>query len=354
MNSKIAILGDQHFGCRNDSAVFHEHNELFYQQFISYLKENNISHIINMGDVFDRRKYVNFQTLHRAKKYLFDPLLEAGITMDIVIGNHDCALKYTNHINSPRLLLSDYPNINIYDDPQEIELYDNKILMLPWICNDNAEQSYELIKNSTAKHVFGHLELIGFEHYVGHPSEDGEHPSLFEKYNFVFSGHFHHRSSRDNIYYVGTPSQFTWADFGDTKGFHTFDFSTNELKFIPNNNNVFEKIYYNDEKKDISDFLTFPFENYTNKFVKIVIEKKDNPFCLETLIDGLEKASAYNIQIIENLIDYDVELEFDEEESIEDTPTLIKKYVAGLDLNNNKEVENTLFLLYNEALSLEK
>ena len=39
---------------------------------IQYLKENNITTVIDLGDTFDRRKYVNFHTLQQVKKFYFD------------------------------------------------------------------------------------------------------------------------------------------------------------------------------------------------------------------------------------------------------------------------------------------
>ena len=42
-----------------------------------------------LGDTFDRRKYVNFNSLEAARKMWFDPLAECGIHMSMLVGNHD-------------------------------------------------------------------------------------------------------------------------------------------------------------------------------------------------------------------------------------------------------------------------
>ena len=87
---KVAILGDTHFGSRNDHQAFHDYFEKFYSDiFFPYLKENDIKKVIQLGDLFDRRKYINFYTLKRSREYLFDRLVEAGIQMDVFVGNHD-------------------------------------------------------------------------------------------------------------------------------------------------------------------------------------------------------------------------------------------------------------------------
>jgi DNA repair exonuclease SbcCD nuclease subunit len=73
---KIAILGDCHFGMRGDSLEFHNYYKKFYEEvFFPYLIENNIDTVFQMGDLFDRRKFINFNTLYLARQYFFDKLL---------------------------------------------------------------------------------------------------------------------------------------------------------------------------------------------------------------------------------------------------------------------------------------
>ena len=58
---RICLLGDTHFGVRNDSKAFHAYYEKFYQQtFFPILEERGVRTIIQLGDLFDRRKYINF------------------------------------------------------------------------------------------------------------------------------------------------------------------------------------------------------------------------------------------------------------------------------------------------------
>ena len=48
---KVAIITDQHFGCRKNSKLFHDYFLKFYNDiFFPYLEENNITTIIDMGD----------------------------------------------------------------------------------------------------------------------------------------------------------------------------------------------------------------------------------------------------------------------------------------------------------------
>ena len=69
---KIALLNDTHFGCRNDSPAFIKYQNRFYDElFFPYLIENKIDTLIHLGDVVDRRKFINFNTAHN-----FQPLFQ--------------------------------------------------------------------------------------------------------------------------------------------------------------------------------------------------------------------------------------------------------------------------------------
>ena len=51
---KVAIITDQHFGCRKNSKLFHDYFLKFYNDiFFPYLEENGITEVIDMGDTLD-------------------------------------------------------------------------------------------------------------------------------------------------------------------------------------------------------------------------------------------------------------------------------------------------------------
>ena len=47
------------------------------------------------------------------------------------------------------------------------------MLFLPWICDDNYEDSIHAIDHSEAAICFGHLEIKGFEMHKGHMNDHG-------------------------------------------------------------------------------------------------------------------------------------------------------------------------------------
>jgi DNA repair exonuclease SbcCD nuclease subunit len=102
---KIAIITDQHFGARNDSPHFLDYYEKFYRDtFFPCLANNGITTVLILGDTFDRRKYINFYSLKRAKEMFFDELARNNLEVYMLAGNHDTYFKNTNDVNSIDLL----------------------------------------------------------------------------------------------------------------------------------------------------------------------------------------------------------------------------------------------------------
>lgn len=350
---KLAILGDTHIGARNDSQIFHDHFEEFYTNtFFPYLEQNQITHILQLGDLFDRRKYINFQSLKRGKHYLFDKLNQ--YTTWVLVGNHDTYYKNTNEVNSLDLLLQGYKNINIINDPVEIDLDGTKMLIVPWICDDNESEVTEAMKRSTATIVAGHFEIRGFEMHRGAVNDDGIEPDFFSNYELVISGHFHHKSTHRNISYLGTPYEMTWSDFDDPKGFHIYDTEDRSLTFAENPNKMFYKVQYNDANQPADYYKHFEVEQYASKIVKVIVTTKDNPICFDKFIERIEKAGVADLQVVDDHLNLDLEGDEDIVNEAEDTVTILKKYINQIDVPvDKKSLNNLMQELYQEALSVE-
>jgi len=295
------FITDQHFGCRNDSKIFHKLFKKFYTEiFIPYLKDKDVKTLFVLGDFFDRRKFINFESLKLSREIFFDPLKEMGVQVHAIVGNHDVMYKNTNSVNSLDLLVSQhhYDNVTVYSEPTTTVVDDVKVLMLPWINSENYSRSIKAIKNSDSRFVFGHLEMKGFEYHRGMVSDQGHcDADLLARYEYVFSGHYHHRSSRGNIHYLGTAYEMNWADYNDPKGFHRFD--GKNLEFIENPEKIFIRLVYNDAnpkqiEKDIENLGSFE-----DKFLKIVIQRKEHPILFERFIDKLTESSPSDINIID-------------------------------------------------------
>ena len=352
---KLAILGDTHFGMRNDSLAFHALYKKFYlETFFPYLEENHITCVLQLGDLFDRRKYINFNTLSMAREYFFDELYYRKISMITILGNHDIYYKNTLDVNSTSMLLKEYTNIQVIKEPTTLAFGNGALFdMIPWVCEENEDAIAEFIKESKTPYCLGHFELHGFEMDRGNICYGGWNASALANYELVISGHFHHKSKSGNILYAGTPGEMTWADYGDERGFHVFDTKTHELEFIKNPNRIFLKMKYDDENLYYDDVCKADYSKYENKYVKVVVVRKENDFLFETFMDNLAKVNPLDVQIIENFGE-DFECLDEELEDAEDTVTIIDKVVDGLELSLSKEkLKFVLREIYIEATATE-
>jgi DNA repair exonuclease SbcCD nuclease subunit len=351
---KVAVITDTHFGCRNDSQAFMDYFRKFYEEiFFPTLQEQGIDTIIHMGDVVDRRKFINWKTVYQMREMFFDVCDERNINLHLVTGNHDTYFRNTNQVNSlSGLRLADKENFTVYEKSTEIELDGTKIFIQPWICDENKEESLKAIEETNSQILFGHLEVRGFEMHLGQYSQTGVDASMFKKFDMAFSGHFHHKSDNGNIYYLGNPYQITWSDYKDSRGFHIFDTKTRELEFVLNPFEMFHKIHYDDETMTLESIQNDDYSIYKNCYVKIIIMNKKNPFWFDTLMDKLYAADVADISIAENF-DQDLDIEDDMINEAEDTLTILSKYVNSLNIDNKKELDNLLISLYNESLTME-
>jgi DNA repair exonuclease SbcCD nuclease subunit len=354
---KIAILGDTHFGMRGDSVPFHNLYRKFYEEvFFPYLKENNIEIIIQLGDLFDRRKFISFQTLALSRKYFFDKLKEYNLYFYTLLGNHDILYKNTLEINSPNLLLDSYKqNVALLDKPTVLEFDDIEIDVIPWICDDNENEILEFIKQSKNQICLGHFELAGFEMDKGNVCYDGMDRMILDKYDMVLSGHFHHKSTDGNITYVGTPGEMTWADYNDPRGFHIFDTKTRDLDFIENPYKMFHKIVYDEKSETLESVTNKDFSQYHNVMVKVVVVNKSNPVLYDMFLDGLYKASPLDVTIVEDFTDYSTISDEDIVDQSDDTLTILDKVIDGIEMDIEKTKLKTLMhKIYFDAHHLEE
>jgi len=352
---KIAIITDTHFGARNDSQVFSNYFAKFYENiFFPTLEKRGIRTVIHMGDVVDRRKFINYKILWQMRHHFFDVCYGRYINLHMIIGNHDTFFKNTNSLNSMDCLrVHDNHQVHIYEEPREVDFDGLKCLMMPWICDENREQSFKAIQDTEAQILFGHLEVRGFEMHIGNFSREGVDANLFQKFDMAMSGHFHHKSDNGNIYYLGNPYQITWSDYKDPRGFHIFDTDTRELEFILNPLEMFHKIYYDDDKMTLESIQNEDYSKYKDCYVKVVVIKKNNPFWFDTLIDKLYKEDVGDISVVENFDENFLEGDESLIDEAEDTMTILSKYVSSLNINNKKELDTLMQSLYTEALSVE-
>ena len=344
---KIALITDQHLDGRKGNLAFWNYFQKFYDEvFFPTLEKEGVRTIIDLGDTFDNRKSMDFNTFHRVRENYFERLKDYEVHM--LLGNHCTYYKNTNRINSPELLLEKYKNIRIYSEPKEVLLGGKVFLMLPWINKENQEDVFRRLETSEADNCCGHLELTGFEVTPGMKMDHGMVPNLFHRFNRVWSGHFHHKSKKGNIQYLGNPYQMFWNDYKDVRGFHIYDTNSDKLKYIKNPFEIFDKIFYDDtsvdyNKQDVS--------SYKDKFVKIVIEEKRDYQMFETLVDRLYNVGVHDVKIVETLVNEDDDADIDV--STKDTLTLLNEYIDEVEMSVDKsDLKGLMRSLYIESCNV--
>lgn len=345
---KVAVICDTHIGARNDSEVFSDYFFKFIEEvFLPYLEVHEIYTVLHLGDLLDRRKYVNFKTLARLRNQFVKPLQEMGVTTHLILGNHDVFFKNTSELNSVSELFAECSNLHVYANPIELDLDGLKIGMVPWINRENQDTSLKFLETTKAEIMMGHFEIQGFQVIRGVRQETGLDRALLSRFEAVYSGHFHHRQESGNITYLGCPYQITFSDLGESKGFHVLDTVTREMEFVENPYKMFHKLVYDDVENDYD--TTEDKSAYKNSYLKIIVIQKTKPYIFDRFLDSFYDAGVASIQIVE-----DVDADTSAEESINvemDTMALINNEIDSMtNLENPSKLKSIIQMLYIEAL----
>jgi DNA repair exonuclease SbcCD nuclease subunit len=345
---KIACITDTHWGCRSDSPDLLAAMTSFYEtQFFPYLKRHQIKTVCHLGDIVDRRKYIQFPILSNLKETFMRPMWEQQIDLHILIGNHDIYYRNTNSLNAMRTIFGRFDGgwePTFYEEATTVNFDGREILMLPWITPEQEAHAVQQLKTTTATAVMGHLELDGFEMYRGMPTHGGGHSevggfdqSLLTRFSTVLSGHFHHKSDKGNIHYLGAPYEMTWSDYDDPRGFHVLDTDTLELEFIPNPARMFHKLFYTDRDRTPESVLAEP-----------------NPWLFDQWMGRLQAVGCIDISVVEDHYNAQQLSEADLVDQAEDTLTILSRYVSALEGTVDRPaIDALLRSLHSEALNME-
>jgi DNA repair exonuclease SbcCD nuclease subunit len=346
---KIALITDTHAGARGDSLDFADYFKRFYDDiFFATLREQGINTVIHLGDMFDRRKYVNFVTAKRLHDDFISKCSEYNIDLHVIVGNHDCYYKNTNECNALKIMYQYSDYLTWYEEPKEVEFDGTKILMMPWINQSNYDQCMDAIENATADIMMGHLEIQGFEMYKGSVTHHGTSMDTFKKFDMVMSGHFHHKSTRNNIHYLGSAFEMTWSDYDDSRGFHIFDTDKKDLTYVINPYKMFVKIFYDDSVEVTGDYA-----HISGTFVKVIVQNKSDPYAFDLFIDKLNRHNPLQLQIVDDNLNLDAVADDEILDEAEDLLTTINRYITNLDVEETTSIETLFRDLYTEALNME-
>lgn len=344
--AKVVLLADTHAGAReNNLLIMEKQISFFEEQFFPFCEKYKIEHLIHLGDVFDVRKATGSWALYNWDERVFSKWSEKFKEVHIIIGNHDTYHKNTNKVNTPEKLLKCYDNFKFYRNPQELDLYGMKSLILPWICDDNKEESNKLVESSLADIVFGHLEIMGCSMFKGIENTDkGFNQSTLKKFKKVLSGHYHLKSTTGNIEYLGSPVATKWKEAFDKRGFHLLDTETLKLAFIENPDSPFVQIDYSDNSLD-------EIPNVKDKIVRLIVKKKSSESSYLQFLEKLEEQNPAELTPMDE-VSMASALGDDEDHSGLDLFSLMDLYIDRQEFESPKEdLKKSLRDLWMEAVS---
>lgn len=340
----VALISDLHFG-KNKDILLDNQLDFMKNDFVNYLKENNISTIFILGDIFDTRQSLNVMVKNEVYN-LFDTYLK-DFEMYILVGNHDSYFNTSIDVNSLKFF-NKFPNIHLIEEPTLISLNEKNIYLVPWIVNHS--KFIDDFQKVNCDLVFGHFDIAGCKMNKSVVSQNGLDKNIFSKSKKVFSGHFHTRSSvnlsKTEITYLGSPFQFDRGDIGEDRGFIDLDLNSLQYEYVNNENCIkFNKV--NISEVDVENL------NVKNNIIDIYINKSSN--FTDKQIEGLlEKINKKHPTKIANFYFIDDEVKEDNKEfnlsneNVSDLNTLIKEYIDTL---NNFTDDNKLNV-YNYMLDL--
>jgi DNA repair exonuclease SbcCD nuclease subunit len=260
-------------------------------------------------------------------------------------------MRSHNEINTLNAILKsdEYPNIRVINEPTEIILDEKKFLFVPWMHNSHFGEYLTQIEQSTADILCAHLEMQGFVMHAGVMSADGLEAKTFEQFDRVLTGHYHAKSTRNNVTYLGTAYDTSWADVMDRKFFHIYDTIDDSLSPIEYNERLFVRLVYNDATQES---LVIP-KNLKGKFVKLIVRSKTDVLNFETRLNQITSQEPFELSVVdETVLLGDTSFEVSDS-SIADTTQVINDTIDSLTDTESVDKDRLKILmqeLYQDAI----
>lgn len=270
---RIWIITDTHLGVRNNSEEWIQiMRKYFFDWFIPLVKKEYKPGdiLMHLGDVYDSRQSINLKVLNLCVEIFSELSKVFPDGIHIILGNHDCYSKESNEINSLSSLKW-IPGVTVYEEPQTVDLGGRKILMLPWMNNEESAAEF-LSECPPHDYLFCHMDIKGLSFNKYTKIEDGVSYSKLENFNRVYSGHIHYSQNFGKIRMLGSPYQLTRSDMDNKKAVLLLDLETeNELFFENSFSPKFLKIGFDQVLEKTPLELN---ELFKNNFIDVLIDPK--------------------------------------------------------------------------------
>jgi len=293
--NNIFLLSDTHLGVRANSLEWVQNIQDFFKNlYIPFLKKNvkpgDI--LFFLGDFFDNRQLLDINVLNAGIDIMLD--LAEILPIHIMTGNHDIYKKFDTDINSI-VAFKFIPNVTIYEKPTIITNEKNKILIIPWIGNNETEENY--VRANKFDYVFAHTDIAGFLYDNGKDINEGTNFRQFNNIKKLFSGHIHKRQEAGNFIYIGSPYHTKRSDIGNKKGFYLFKPQENSFEFTPNNYSpIFQRLFL---ENILESSLKEIKQKLNNNYSDIIVSSNYiQIFNLVKFIDILKDCKYKKIEVV--------------------------------------------------------
>jgi len=204
---KAAVCTDIHFGLKSNSLKHNMDCDEFIDWFIKTAKREGCETGLFLGDWHHHRASINLQTLNFSLRAL-EKLSAAFDRFLFIPGNHDLYYRDRRDIHGADWA-KHIPNIEIVND----FFSEGDVAIAPWLIGDD----HKRLMKMEGKYLFGHFELPHFKMnaMVEMPDTGEISQSDLNRFENVYSGHFHLRQRQKNIHYIGNCFPHNFADAGD-------------------------------------------------------------------------------------------------------------------------------------------
>ena len=204
---KAAVFTDLHLGLKSNSKQHNDDCENFIDWFIEESRKDNCETGLFLGDWHHSRASISMQTLHYSVRCV-EKLSKAFDNFYFIPGNHDQFYRNSRDVHGVEWA-KHFPNVHICNDWVET----GNCVIAPWLVGED----WKKLRSMGGKYLFSHLELPHFlmnarVEMPDHGELQSGHLTGFEK---IFSGHFHKRQCKNNVWYIGNAFPHNYSDAGD-------------------------------------------------------------------------------------------------------------------------------------------
>lgn len=330
---KVAAMTDIHFGLKSNSTTHLNDCEEFVDWFIDQAKSEECDTGIFLGDWSHNRNSLNLVTLDSSLRCL-EKLGRAFDQFFWFPGNHDLFYKDKRDIHSSSFGRH-VPGITVVDKITTID----DVTLVPWLVGDE----WKTINRVKSRYMFGHFELPLF--FMNAMVQMPDHGELqlehFKNLEYVFSGHFHKRQSKNNVHYIGNAFPHNYADtWDDARGMMIMEWGGKPQYRDWANAPKFRTIKLSDliDQKD----QIMKSKMYLRVNLDIDISFEEANFIKETFISEYD---IREISLIQEKLDVDGTYEDNPDAKFESVDQIVTEQLVNID---SKDFDKTILLgIYN-------